>query len=122
MHVRNAMAAGALALTAVLAGGTASAASTEFYNSAEVLKWMNTYRAKPDPMRGAAAIHQLSAFGDLRNQDSAGVYLGFAAGILAANPNKAQALVNKMLPLPAEDQWLVVRAVAYSGIPQWRMI
>src|SRR5437016_13694740 len=115
MHVRNAIVVGSLLLLTSLAASTAvSAAAAEFYSSAEVLKWMNSYRTKPDPMRAAAAIHQLSGFGDLRNQESAGVYLGFAAGVLAANPNKAQALVNKMLPLPAEDQWIVVRAVAYS--------
>ena len=25
-----------------------------------------------------------------------------------------------MLPLPPADQWLVVRAVAYSGLPSWK--
>jgi hypothetical protein len=81
---------------------------------------MNNYRDKPDPMRAAAAIHELSGLGELRNPESAGVYLGFAAGVLAGNPAKADALVDKMLPVPAEDEWLVVRAIAYSGIPQWR--
>jgi hypothetical protein len=56
----------------------------------------------------------------LRNPESAGVYLGFAAGVLAANPADAEELVEKMLPVPAEDQWLIVRAVAYSGMPNWR--
>ncbi len=102
--------------------GVSGAASGEFYSSAEVLKWMNSYRNKPDPMQAAMAIHQLSGFGELRSQESAGVYVGFAAGVLAANPAKARALVNKMLPMPAEDQWLVVRAIAYSGVPTWRML
>jgi hypothetical protein len=102
--------------------GAAGAAGGEFYGSAEVLKWMNSYRSRPDPMRAATAIHQLSGFGELRSQESAGVYVGFAAGVLAANPAKARALVNKMLPMPAEDQWLVVRAIAYSGVPTWRML
>jgi hypothetical protein len=113
----------AAVLVTTFCGNSAFGASnTEFYSSAEVLKWMNSYRSKPDPMRAATAIHQLSGFGELRNQESAGVYVGFAAGVLASNPAKATALVNKMLPMPAEDQWLVVRAVAYSGIPQWRML
>jgi hypothetical protein len=93
---------------------------TQFYSAGAVLQWMNYYRDKPNPMRAAAAIHELSGLGELRNPESAGVYLGFAAGVLAANPKKADALVDKMLPLPAEDQWLIVRAIAYSGIPQWR--
>jgi len=121
MRVMGAIAFTATLLAAVATAGAVSAAS-EFYSSAEILKWMNSYRAKPDAVRAATAIHQLSGFGELRSPESAGVYVGFAAGVLASNPDKAAALVNKMLPLPAEDQWLVVRAIAYSGIPQWRML
>ena len=108
-------------LLCVLFGG-AEAKPTPFYSSADILKWMNDYRNAPDPMRAAEAIHKLSELGELRNPESAGAYLGFAAGILAANPDKADALVARMLPMPAEDQWLVVRAVAYSGIPRWRFV
>jgi hypothetical protein len=122
MRVMNAIAITGTLLAGLAAASGASAAPTEFYNSAEILKWMNSYRSKPDPVRAAIAIHQLSGFGELRSPESAGVYVGFAAGVLASNPTKAAALVNKMLPLPAEDQWLVVRAIAYSGIPQWRML
>jgi hypothetical protein len=92
----------------------------EFYTASAVLSWINTYRNKPDPVRAAAAINALSGLGELRNPESAGVYLGFAAGVLAANPADAEELVEKMLPVPAEDQWLIVRAVAYSGMPNWR--
>ncbi len=114
----------AAAVLAATCSGIAAAGATggAFYSSAEILKWMNSYRSKPDPVRAAMAIHQLSGFGELRNQESAGVYVGFAAGVLAANPTKARVLVSKMLPMPDEDQWLVVRAVAYSGIPTWRML
>jgi hypothetical protein len=99
-----------------------SSTYTPFYSAGAVLQWMNSYRDKPDPMRAAGAIHELSGLGQLRDPESAGVYLGFAAGILAGNPTKADVLVDKMLPLPAEDQWLVVRAIAYSGVPQWRAV
>ncbi len=99
-----------------------AAKPTAFYSSADILKWMNNYRNSPEPMRAAEAIRRLSELGELRNPESAGVYLGFATGVLAANPDKADALVARMLPMPAEDQWLVVRAVAYSGIPRWRFV
>jgi len=95
-------------------------AVARFSSTAQILKWMNEYRGKPDPMRAAAAIRDLSALGALRDPESAGVYLGFAAGVLAANAGHADALVARMLPLPAEDQWLIVRAIAYSGVPNWR--
>jgi hypothetical protein len=122
MKIRSAVITVAVLAAAWSGTSAACAAGADFYSSAEVLKWMNSYRSKPDAMRAALAIHQLSAFGELRSQESAGVYVGFAAGVLAANPTKARALVNKMLPMPGEDQWLVVRAVAYSGIPTWRMV
>ena len=94
----------------------------QFYSSAGILKWMNSYRSKPDPLRAADAIHELSSLGELRNPESVGVYLGFAAGILAANPDKDDELAARMLPMSAEDQWLVVRAIAYSGVPRWHFV
>jgi hypothetical protein len=111
---------GILGLALVSTG--AHSTVTQFSSSGEILKWINDYRHKPDPFKAADAIHKLSALGELRNPESAGAYLGFSAGILAANPDKADALVAKMLPMPAEDQWLVVRAIAYSGIPRWRFV
>ena len=61
MKTRSAVFAAAM-LAAAWSGDSSPAASAEFYNSAEVLKWMNSYRSKPDPMRAALAIHQLSGF------------------------------------------------------------
>jgi hypothetical protein len=83
---------------------------------------MNSYRSKPEPLRIAAAIRELSRLGELRNPESAGVYLGFAAGIFAANPGKDDELVARMLPMPPEDQWFIVRAIAYSGVPRWHFV
>jgi hypothetical protein len=110
------------AIGLVLAMPATQAKTVQFNSSGEILKWMNDYRSAPNPYRAADAIHKLSALGELRNPESAGVYLGFAAGILSANPDKADDLVARMLPLPAEDQWLAVRAIAYSGIPRWRFV
>lgn len=110
-------------LIAGAAGSEAApASSTPFYSTTAILQWINTYRTKPDPMRAAAAMHELATLGELHNQESAGVYVGFAAGVIAANPGKADALVDKMLPMSAEDQWFVVRAIAYSGIPNRRAV
>jgi len=116
----------AVAIGVLLASVGASDAAPQhpkgFDSGAEILSWMNGYRRKPDPVRAAIAIHDLAGFNELRTPESAGVYLGFAAGVLAGNPDKAEALVERMLPVPAEDQWLIVRAVAYSGVPHWRAI
>lgn len=87
-----------------------------------ILTWINMYRAKPDPAALPAAVKALSQSGALRDPETAGVYVGFISGVLGSNPDKAGQLLEKMLPLPGEDQWLIVRAVAYSGLPDWKIL
>jgi hypothetical protein len=84
------------------------------------LRLIKNYRAKPYPAAVPAMIRSLSERGAFKDPDTSGVYVGFLAGVLRANPDKAQALIAKILPLPFEDQWIVIRAVAYSGLPNWR--
>jgi len=84
------------------------------------LRWINTYRSKPDPEAVPAAMRFLSRHGAFRDPDSAGVYVGFLAGVLGSHPAKARSLITKVLPLPFEDQWIIVRATAYSGLPEWK--
>ncbi|MGC1588422.1 MAG: hypothetical protein WA791_22400 [Rhodomicrobium sp.] len=85
-----------------------------------VLKWIKTYRAKPTPIAVPAVIQALSQRGTIKDPDTSGVYVGFYAGVLGSNPTKAWTLIEKTLPLPFEDQWIVIRALAYSGLPQWK--
>jgi hypothetical protein len=91
-----------------------------FQNSQELLKWINDYRKNPEPRRASEAVKAMSAQGSLREMDQAGVYIGFVAGVLGSNPETADDLIAKMFPLPPEDQILVVKAIAYSGLPRWR--
>ena len=46
--------------------------------------------------------------------------MGFIAGVLGANPARATALVPEMLPIAPADHWVLVRAIAYSGLPNWK--
>ena len=85
-----------------------------------VLKWMKGYRAKPTPAAVPALVQALSAHGTIKEPESSGVYLGFYAGVLGGNPKKAWTLIEKTLPLPFEDQWIVIRGLAYSGLPNWK--
>ncbi|HRN85620.1 MAG TPA: hypothetical protein PK857_12425, partial [Hyphomicrobium sp.] len=50
----------------------------------------------------------------------AGVYIGFIAGVIGANPERAEQLVSRMFPMPPEDQVVLIRAIAYSGLPDWK--
>ena len=111
----------ALSLSHVGAGA-APAGKTEFYTKNAVVEWMDKYRLKPEPLRLPGAVRALSEANALREPEAAGYYVGFVAGVLATNPRQAERLIDKMLPLPPGDQWLVVRAIAYSGLPAWKSI
>ena len=88
--------------------------------SQDVLKWINSYRAKPDPTRLSEAVRAMSALGLFRDLDQAGIYIGFMAGVIGDNKAIADTLVGKMFPIPPEDQVAVIRAIAYSGLPDWK--
>jgi hypothetical protein len=92
----------------------------EFTSLDAVSKWISTYRSKPEPARMPAAVRALSQFGAFKDVESSGIYVGFIAGVISANPAKAEALIAKMLPIAPVDEWVIVRAVAYSGHPAWK--
>ena len=113
-----------LLLTALWALSTVPAAGAppkgKQLTSQDVLKWINGYRAKPEPARLSEAVRAMSALGLFRDLDQAGIYIGFMAGVLSDNGSTADTLVGKMFPMPPEDQVAVVRAIAYSGLPDWK--
>lgn len=83
------------------------------------LRWMKEYRTQPDPTSVPALIKALSRRGAFKDPESSGVYLGFYAGVLGDNPRTAKALIEQTLPIAFEDEWFIIRAVAYSGLPNW---
>ncbi|HVZ04131.1 hypothetical protein [Hyphomicrobium sp.] len=93
-----------------------------FANSAELLKWINDYRHHPEPQRVPDAVKAVSAFGLMKDPDQSGIYIGFTAGAIGANPDIAEKLVTKMFPLRPEDQVIIIKGIAYSGLPKWRLL
>ncbi len=87
-----------------------------------ILKWINGYRSKPQATLVPDAVRAMSTLGIFRDADAAGAYVGFIAGVLGDNPNSAEALVTKMFPLPPEEQVVLVRAIAYSGLKDWKAL
>jgi hypothetical protein len=85
-----------------------------------VQQWIYTYRAKPDYVHVPAAVRVLFHSQTFKEPENAGIYLGFIAGAIGSNPAKAEQLVNSFFPVPPEDEWVIVRAIAYSGLPDWR--
>jgi hypothetical protein len=110
------------ALAPLLIVPAPATAKGAFYTRDAVVGWADNYRHKPEPWRLPAAVQALSRAGVLRDPDTSGFHVGFIAGVLGADPKIAPALVRKMLPLPEADQWVVVRAIAYSGLPKWKSL
>jgi hypothetical protein len=92
----------------------------EFASTEHILRWINNYRLKPEPAKLPAAVKAMSELGVFREMDTAGIYVGFMAGVLQMNPQRAEVLVSKMYPMPPEDQVAIVRAIAYSDLPEWK--
>ena len=117
------LALGAPATAAAPSNKAAVAAKkNEFASSESILRWINGYRAKPEPAKVPQAARAMSELNLFRDLDTAGVYVGFLAGVLETNPKKAEELVTKMFPMPPEDQVVIVRAIAYSNLPDWKAL
>lgn len=95
-------------------------APVNFSSPEAIQQWINGYRAKPEPKRLPAAVKAMSALGVFREVDNAGLYFGFTAGVIGANPKLAEKLVTGMFPMPPQDQVVIVRAIVWSGLPDWK--
>src|SRR3979490_324195 len=85
-----------------------------------VQQWIYNYRAKPASAHVPAAVRVLFHAQSFKEPENSGIYLGFIAGAIGSNPAKAEQLVTGFFPVAPEDEWVIVRAIAYSGLPDWR--
>jgi hypothetical protein len=121
--MRRAISICVLGLWVVAAASAAPAANPrplEFASTEAVLRWINSYRVKPDIAQVPNAVRALSRFDAFRETENSAVYVGFVAGIIGANPRKAGDLIERMFDIKPEDHWVLVRAIAYSGSPDWK--
>jgi hypothetical protein len=95
---------------------------TEFSSLDAVSRWISGYRARPEPAKLPAAVRALSQFGAFKDPESSGVYIGFIAGVIGFSYGKAEEIIGKTLPVAPADQWVIVRAIAYSGHPEWKSL
>src|ERR1700737_3413210 len=87
---------------------------------AVVQQCIYNYRAKPDYAHVPAAVRVLFHSQSFKEPENSGIYLGFVAGAIGSSPANAEQLVTSFFPVPPEDEWVIVRAIAYSGLPDWR--
>src|ERR1700722_1997614 len=110
----------AVALAVVTPTVAAEPPSTAVNSTDSILKWINSYRNRPDPESLPVVVRAFSAMQAFKDAETCGAYIGFIAGVLGANPSRAERMVDKMLAIDPADHWVLVRAVAYSGLPHWR--
>jgi hypothetical protein len=108
--------------TAVAASKNARVAEKPFARSEAVLKWINGYRSAPEPEKLPDAVKAMGEFGLLRELEQSGLHVGFIAGVLSTNPEAAPRLIAQMFPMPPEDQVILVKAIAFSGLPNWKSL
>lgn len=112
----------ALVVLLGIAPAAAAPRASDLASINAVLHWITTYRSHPDAAGVPAAMQAASRFGALENPERAGVYVGFLAGVLTANPARAEELAARALTVQEQDRWLVMRAIAYSGLPNWQAL
>jgi hypothetical protein len=110
----------ALALTSAPVAAAPPAKKDAFATQENILRWINGYRTQPQPDKVPALVQAVSGLGLFRDMETAGVYVGFMAGVIESNPKRAETLIGKMFPIPPEDQVAIVRAIAHSGHPEWK--
>jgi hypothetical protein len=99
----------------------ASPEPQETFSSAErLMDWISSYRKHRMPSRVPAAVHAMREFGLFADEEKAWFCTGFIAGVLGSNPKDGPAFVAKMFPMPDKEQAVIIRAIAYSGRPDWR--
>jgi hypothetical protein len=59
-------------------------------------------------------------YGLLADEEKAWFCTGFIAGVLGSNPKDGPGLIAKMFPMPDKEQAVIIRAIVYSGRPDWR--
>jgi hypothetical protein len=112
--------AGLAALAIASSTQAAPLRPSDLLTTQTVLHWISLYREAPDPSAVPDVMIRLSKLGALHDTEHCGVYAGFLAGVLAANPAQAETLVARSLVMAPDDRWIVVRAIADSGLPNWK--
>ena len=91
-----------------------------FSTPERLMDWVSNYRKHKNPGLVPAAVQAMNQYGLFGDEEKAWFCTGFIAGVLGSNPKQGPALVAKMFPLPDKEQAVVIRAIVYSGRPDWR--
>jgi len=108
--------------TPVQGGTTQPTQLAEFASAQRLLDWISNYRDRPELWKVPAAVHAMREHGLFSDEEQRWFCIGFIAGVLGTNPNDGPKLVTQMFPMPAKEQEVIIRAIVYSGRPDWRAL
>jgi hypothetical protein len=91
-----------------------------FTSPDQLMDWISNYRDHKEPWRVPAAVHAMNDFGLFGDEEKGWFCIGFIAGVLGSNPKDGPSMVPKMFPMPDKEQAIIIRAIVYSGRPDWR--
>jgi hypothetical protein len=91
-----------------------------FTSPEKLMNWISNYRKHKNPSRVPAAVHAMRDYGLFGDEEKAWFCTGFLAGVLGTNPKDGPSLIPRMFPMPDKEQAVIIRAIAYSGRPDWR--
>ncbi|HSD93479.1 MAG TPA: hypothetical protein VLB11_10695 [Methyloceanibacter sp.] len=86
----------------------------------QLMDWISNYRKNKAPSRVPAAVHAMRQYGLFGDEEKAWFCTGFIAGVLGSNPKDGPGMIPRMFPMPDKEQAVIIRAIAYSGRPDWR--
>lgn len=93
-----------------------------FADVAAVETWMAHYHLTPEPARLIQAIDMLVALGALDQEARLQPAAAFLAALMAEDDGLAAVLSERIAEAPPAKQRLLARAIALSGLPQWRRL
>ena len=100
----------------------AAAPQSDFSSAERLLDWISNYRDHPQLWKVPASVHAMLDYGLFKDEEQRWFCIGFIAGVLGTNPNDGPKLVTQMFPMPDKEQEVIIRAIAYSGRPDWRAL
>jgi hypothetical protein len=91
-----------------------------FSNDRQLLNWISNYRDHPELWKVPSAVHAMLDYGLFTDEEQRWFCIGFIAGVLGTNPKDGPGLIPRMFPMPPKEQEVIIRAIVYSGRPDWR--
>jgi hypothetical protein len=98
------------------------AQQSAFSSPERLMEWVSNYRKEPDLWNVPPAVHAMLDYGLFGDEEKQWFCIGFIAGVLGTNPHDGPALVARMFPMPDKEQEVIIRAIVYSGRPDWRTL